>query len=294
MKEHAICFQCEGVPLLGIVHEPEISVNVGMIIVVAGGPQYRVGVNRQFVMLARMLADRGIPVLRFDHRGTGDSGGECGGFLNMSADIESAVSELKTRFPQLDKIALWGECESASAIAFYAHTDPRVCGLFLVNPWIRTEGGEARTYLKHYYLSRLFDKELWGKIASGKFSFVQSFKSFLQLIHMAKKDAGSAEIDKDSVDLAQLPLPVRLEKSVGLYDGEMFIITSGRDFIAQEFNDYVASSKEWKSLSESERMQICNMPDADHTFSRLEWREELFDHTREWIEKSFITSRIDQ
>jgi len=47
------------------------------VLIVVGGPQYRVGSHRQFVMLARFLADHGVPCMRFDYRGMGDVSGEC-------------------------------------------------------------------------------------------------------------------------------------------------------------------------------------------------------------------------
>ena len=288
MIEQATIFQCNNSQLLGIVHCPEMAIKVGLIIVVAGGPQYRVGVNRQFVMMGRMFAKQNIPVLRFDHRGIGDSGGQYRGFVDMDDDIRSAIDELMTRFPDLDKIILWGECESASAIAFYAHTDPRVSGLIMINPWIRTEQGEAKTYLKHYYLSRLFDKELWHKIFSGKFSITASFKSFLELLFKARNSSNNSKNIQSENQLSQLPLPVRLEKSVDLYNGDIYIITSGRDLIAQEFSDYCKSSDEWQNILNSKRLKIDVIQEADHTFSRIEWRSELFSKMNLWIEDNFV------
>jgi len=284
MSERAIHFSCEGAPLLGVIHEPDVQAKTGLIIVVAGGPQYRVGVNRQFVMLARMLAAQGVVTLRFDHRGTGDSGGDYRGFLGMSEDINCAINELMSTNPDLENVILWGECESASAIAFYAHLDPRVSGIFLVNPWIRTEEGEAKTYLKHYYLGRLLDRSLWSKLVSGSFSYRESIGSLFGFVGSAvsrKRSTGTA-LNRD--ELQDLPLPQRLERSVEKFLGKVFIITSGRDFIAQEFRDYVAVSQVWKKILSSVGVQEYVVENADHSFSRLEWREELFEHTRSWVD----------
>jgi hypothetical protein len=66
MNEHAVVFPCEEDALLGIVHAPDQAGTTGVVIIVAGGPQYRVGAHRQFVVLGRELARQGIPVLRFD------------------------------------------------------------------------------------------------------------------------------------------------------------------------------------------------------------------------------------
>ncbi len=286
MSECPVIIPCEDASLIGIIDNPDAATKTGVVIVVAGGPQYRVGAHRQFVTLARMLSDRNIISLRFDHRGTGDSGGEFRGFIDMYTDIRSAIDTLCTKVPELDNIVLWGECESATAIAFYAYTDSRVKGLFMVNPWIRTEEGEAKTFLKHYYWDRLFEKEFWLKLKSGKFSINNSIKSFFQLLRSVRVKTKDSKVSGND-ELANLPLPERLEKSCNMFSGKIFTLTSGKDYIAQEFKDYILDSSIWQKMIDDKKMIFEDIADSDHTFSRLEWREELMNHTGEWIENNF-------
>ena len=70
--EQALVFDCAGERMLGIVAIPEAAQATGVLILV-GGPQYRVGSHRQFLLLARRLATDGIAAMRFDFRGMGDS-----------------------------------------------------------------------------------------------------------------------------------------------------------------------------------------------------------------------------
>tara|TARA_R110000851_G_scaffold86648_5_gene188567 strand:+ start:32238 stop:33158 length:921 start_codon:yes stop_codon:yes gene_type:complete len=297
MNEHAVVFPCEEDALLGIVHAPDQAGTTGVIIIVAGGPQYRVGAHRQFVVLGRELARQGIPVLRFDHRGTGDSGGAFRGFLDMDADIRSAIDMLFTQCGNLKRVMLWGECESASAAAFYAYRDPRVAGIFMVNPWIRTEAGQAKTYLKHYYWNRLRDPRFWQKIRTGQFSLMRSLKAWLQLLrHVAQnasKSNGDSKKASDTEELTSLPLPERLTKSLQRFPGKTYILTSGNDYIAQEFKDFTYSSTIWKSSGLQEKIFFNDMADADHTFSRTVWRTELFEQTAQWL-KNHLTDQPDQ
>jgi len=281
MKEEPVVFDCYAEPLVGIIHEPEKPMTTGVIIIVAGGPQYRVGAHRQFVTLSRLLSSQGVPVLRFDHRGTGDSSGEYRGFIDMDDDIESAIEILFAKFPQLEQVALWGECESASAAAFYAHNDARVSGIFMVNPWIRTQAGQAKTYLKHYYWNRLKDPQFWKKIGSGQFSFIYSLKAYIQLRYHARKKQPDNNSKQDS--LAELPLPERLTKSLQLFNGKLFILTSGNDYIAQEFKDFMKISELWRQSGLDKKVTFQEIQDADHTFSRTEWRSELFNQTVKWL-----------
>ena len=56
--ERALVFECEGEQLVGIVAAPEAA-RVGVLVIV-GGPQYRAGSHRQYVLLSRRLASAGV------------------------------------------------------------------------------------------------------------------------------------------------------------------------------------------------------------------------------------------
>ncbi|MFV0277719.1 MAG: hydrolase 1, exosortase A system-associated [Parahaliea sp.] len=290
MTEIPVVFDCQGAPLVSIVHRPELRSTTGVLIVVAGGPQYRVGAHRQFVELGRRLADSGIAVMRFDHRGTGDSGGDYGGYLDMNEDIRAATDRFLQEVPELSSVALWGECESATAAAFYAHHDPRIQGIFMVNPWIRTEAGRAKTYLRHHYWNRLRDPQFWRKLKSGEFSLRNSLSSLIELLKSSKRKAPTKGAVVDSTTTQ--PLPERFTLGLSQFSGEMVILTSGRDYIAQEFTDFMQSSGIWKRSGLNRRIVFSEMTDADHTFSRAIWREELFATTERWLQH--LPSRAPQ
>ena len=114
MNEQAIGFDCRGERLVAVLHPGADDARRGVVIVV-GGPQYRVGSHRQFVMLARHLARAGVPVLRFDYRGMGDSEGSHPGFEHVGPDIEAAIDLLCARAPSVREIILWTLCDAASA-----------------------------------------------------------------------------------------------------------------------------------------------------------------------------------
>jgi hypothetical protein len=90
VAQQASTFACEGEWLVGIVSRPPQPRPRGVLIVV-GGPQYRVGSHRQFALLANRLAGQGTPVMRFDYRGMGDSSGESRDFEQVSPDLRAAV-----------------------------------------------------------------------------------------------------------------------------------------------------------------------------------------------------------
>ena len=132
-NEHALTFDCEGESLVGILSGAGLPAGRGVLIVV-GGPQYRVGSHRQFALLARHLAKHGVPTLRFDYRGMGDSDGEVRTFERVGEDIRCAIDRFFASVPGLKDVVIWGLCDAASAALFYAHQDARVSGLILLNP----------------------------------------------------------------------------------------------------------------------------------------------------------------
>mgnify|MGYP000113667174 FL=1 len=100
-REQAVSFPVAGDLALGIAALPELTAELteqpgdcGVLIAV-GGPQYRVGSHRQFLLLSRRLAAEGFPVFRFDYRGMGDSDGAMRSFENVSEDIAAAVDTFR-------------------------------------------------------------------------------------------------------------------------------------------------------------------------------------------------------
>ena len=81
--EETTVFACAGEPQVGIMAVPETPEQIAVVVIV-GGPQYRVGSHRQFLLLSRALASAGFAVLRFDYRGMGDSPGKLRDFQAVS------------------------------------------------------------------------------------------------------------------------------------------------------------------------------------------------------------------
>jgi uncharacterized protein len=289
--EQAIQFQCGSDRLIGIMSAPEFPGACGVLIIV-GGPQYRAGSHRQFTLLARYLAARGIPAMRFDQRGVGDSEGEPRSFENIDEDVRSAVDAFTTRIPGLNQIVIWGLCDAASAALFYAPSDSRIAGVILLNPWVRTPQAKAKTYLRHYYLRRLIDPALWRKIWQRSFDYgaaLRSLSAFLgvalrRLPRPAAQDTASDGAPRVlSHNDAAMPFPERMAESVSRFNGKVLIILSVDDFTAQEFQDTVKRSRKWRRALRTRSVTYRHLPAANHTFSRQEWREQVAEWTALWI-----------
>lgn len=285
IEERGISFDCEGCWLYGVLSLPAaMTQSARGVVLVVGGPQYRVGSHRQFTLLARELASQGVPVLRFDYRGMGDSEGELRDFSDVGPDLRAAIDSFFAEVPGLREVVLWGLCDAASAAMFYAHQDQRVTGMVLLNPWARTEAGAARAYLRHYYLGRLFDPGLWKKIAAGRFDLAAAVRSFRGLLGKAARGMGRSGPAPESVPAASPALPDRMLAGYARFRGHTLFVTSGADLTAREF-EALASSPSWRRLMRGKRVARECLRDADHTFSRAEWRDQVARWTADWLRR---------
>jgi uncharacterized protein len=281
-QAHAFTFDCEGETLVGLLHRPagqaqdRDAARTGVVVVV-GGPQYRAGSHRQFVHLAQHLAAAGHPVLRFDARGMGDSSGAQRSFEDLDADIGAAIQALVQHQPEVQRVVLWGLCDGASAALLYLQRqgDPRVRGLCLLNPWVRSEASLARTQVKHYYRQRLMQREFWAKLFSGQVAG----KAVRDLVGSLK----AARQPVEAAPAAELPFQVRMARAWQSFDGPVLLVLSGRDYTAREFTETVAAHPAWNGALARPGVQRHDARAADHTFSAAADRIEVEQVTAAWL-----------
>jgi len=270
--ERAFFFACDSESLPGIVACPRAAPEadkescIGVLIVV-GGPQYRVGSHRQFVLLARTLAAEGVPCMRFDYRGMGDASGEPRAFDAVEHDIRVAIDAFFSEVPTLSGVMLWGLCDGASAAALYAGNDPRIDGLLLLNPWVHDEAGEARVFLRHYYPQRLRSRVFWAKLLRGGIHPLHSLREYWRTLRRACSAAQGVH---------RQALPERMLLALRMLALPWWVILSGKDYVAREF-EQIAASPAWAELYPA-RMP-CHVPEADHTFSSAASRRAVEEKT---------------
>ena len=278
--EQAIIFPCAVENLLGIVAVPEQSKSTGVLIIV-GGPQVRVGSHRQFLLLSRSLAEAGYPVMRFDTRGMGDSTGELHDFEAINKDIAAAIDAFQTNHPSVERIVLWGLCDAVSASLLYwaATADPRIEGLVLLNPWVRSEATLARTQIKHYYGQRLLQAEFWRKFLSGNLGVGKALVDLLGNLKKSRQQTNQANKTETQ------PFQERMLRTMQGFAGPVLILLSGNDYTAKEFLETVDKDKARGSVLQCANITQTTIPEADHTFSSAEWRARVEEITRQWLDK---------
>ena len=135
LEQRALRFHSAGAGLIGIVDVPERPLVRGMLLL-PDTTQYRSGSHRQFTLLSRLLAARGVAVMRFDRRGAGDSEGEPGasGAAQPAEDIAAAMKEFFIHVPEMKESVILAPGDAAALALAYAAGDARVTGLALLAP----------------------------------------------------------------------------------------------------------------------------------------------------------------
>ena len=308
--EEAIVMHCKGEHMLAVLTPPQPQqahpglADTGVIIIV-GGPQYRVGSHRQFVHLARSLAQQGVTALRFDTRGMGDSSGAQRTLEAIEADIGAAIDSLQAARPAIKRVVLWGLCGGASAALLYVRhfDDARVQGLVLVNPWVRTDESLARTRLSHYYVKRLGQRAFWLKLLSFKLAPREAAAELMENIrvlrharagssnHAGGPPAGHAAQSAQPGQAVSMSAPLyqRMAQAWAQFDGPKLLVLSGEDFTAQEFVDTAAAYPLWQQNLAQPGVTRFDVPGADHTFSDRTAQQSVQTQTWQWLVQALAT-----
>ena len=276
INEHPLWLQGEGFDMLGIVSLPAAGTptqRTGVVIIV-GGAQYRVGSHRQFVQLARFLSAAGFPVLRFDLPGMGDSPGELPAFEDTTPHIAAAINGFQQQYPGVERVVLWGLCDGASASLLYVDAThaPRIAGLALLNPWVRSEVSLARARVKHYYRQRLLEAEFWRKLFKGRVGL------------NALKDFGGSVRRMSGAAPAKQSFQDRMAQAWRSFDRPILLLLSERDLTAQEFVEHANLSATWAGWNTPARVAQHTLQQADHTCSARVSAHQCEELTRRWLQ----------
>ncbi len=214
-------------------------------LIVSGGNEIRCGAHRGMARLAATLASAGVPVLRFDRRGIGDSTGDNSGFEGSADDISAAAAAL--RASGVDRIVGFGNCDAASALALF-HDTAGIDALVLSNPWT---GGSADALpqaaaIRARYAERLRDPREWVRMLRGGVDFPKLISG------LAKVARTPSEVDG---------LPLRMAAALRRSGVPGTILLAALD------NTAIAFADAWAKTSERPTVAIETLQSASHSYA---------------------------
>jgi alpha-beta hydrolase superfamily lysophospholipase len=270
--------------LFGILTQPDAATGKPAVLLLNAGSIHHVGPHRLYVRLARELARRGHPVLRFDFEGIGDSilrgpGRENHPYVaRPTEDVRAAIDFLRERGHE--RFVLVGLCSGAYHVfkAGLELRDVPIERLVSINPWYFEwrEGLSLDTTVNHYesvaaYRSAARDPARWKKLLRGEVDLARLAR--VGWAHVAKTARGRWEdlretaspasgtrLSRDLRTLGELRRPFHLIQS----DGE-----PAETILATE------AALASRRLARANLLTIRHVRGADHTFSRAAHREEL-------------------
>ncbi|WP_162806218.1 hydrolase 1, exosortase A system-associated [Sphingosinicella terrae] len=182
------------------------------LLLVTGGSQTRVGSHRMSESLSKSLSKAGIPCIRFDRRGVGDSEGEDPGFRASGPDIAAAAAAFRDEQPQLRRLIGFGLCDGATASALFGDA-AGLDGLILVNPWLveAASGEPPPAAIRRHYRERLLSLDGWKRLLTGAVDYRKLFRGVLK----SGQTAPSTLAQEVAVAMARHRLPVELILATG-------------------------------------------------------------------------------
>jgi alpha-beta hydrolase superfamily lysophospholipase len=178
--------------LFGILTRPadttRMPPSLPAVLLLNSGTDYRVGLHRLSVKLARRWAAAGFAVLRFDLSGIGDSQPAEG--VENDPFPPSAMNDVRAAVEAMSgwgtSFVLAGRCSGAQHAQRAAIRDPGLSGIVLLNPIPSTllnqdQYSEYREVVQpsRAYLRALFSTEKWGRLLRGKVRVGHALKVLL-------------------------------------------------------------------------------------------------------------------
>lgn len=200
MSRSQLFFACEGAELAATIDAAPGSTGL---LIVSGGNEIRSGTQDGMAQLAARIAAHGYPVMRFDRRGVGDSGGANGGFLSSAPDIAAALRCFRVQQPQLDRIIGLGNCDAASALALF-RTELSLDHSVLTNPWLfdGPDAAPSPSVVRARYRDRLRSLRFYRDLINGRIALGKAVRG----LQVAKAKAQPSELaDRICAALATQP-----------------------------------------------------------------------------------------
>ena len=264
--------------LYGILTEPTGNARrqIGVIFLNAG-VVHHVGPHRAYVKLARHVATMGIPALRFDFSGIGDSRRSDDGASFEDQTIRDARSamEIFERLTGIRRFILVGICSGANNAFTVAQHDARVAGLLLIDGHAYAT---ARTLIERMRQRFQYD---------ARRAATTRLRRYLhRLLHWSERGPASTAPDQSVQPTASVSRPSR-----GLYAQQMqalvdrgvqiHLVYSGSILEAYSYANQFREC--FRKEAFVNKVQCTYDPAIDHTLTTLDAQQRLFSLTTAWL-----------
>lgn len=308
-----VTFPCEGYRLVGSLHPTDAPARYGVILL-NQGPVDRGGSHRLYIKLANRLSSLGVPVLRFDARGVGESGGmwegedrgisifEVYGHIQRGAwkpDTLAAIDYM-LRQTGVERVVLGGLCGGAVTAIFAGAEHPAVHAMFVIGTPVTFSAVTRRTSdlpdaiiarESASYVRKLVRLSSWKRF----FSFQTDYRTLVHvfLVQVVRRWQRVKGVNLDpSLNDENVNIPLFKAMDAVCRRGKRLLVIFGEnDYLWQEFQEHLPRfGKDRTRLP----FELVTIPDANHTLTEDRWQETFFTTVHDWIGRLAGRNRLEQ
>jgi len=193
LRERPVIFDGPDGRLFGVLTEPLGARKELTALLLNAGPQRRTGPNRMWVEIARRWAASGVPTLRLDLAGIGDSDGDAAALVRVTEFYKQAyVEQARAALEMLgerglpERFVVLGLCAGCYWAANAALEDERVAAVIMLNPrtLVFDEWRHALRRTRHLR-ERMLRPSTWRKVLSGDIRLAKHLETGRTLIGRA-------------------------------------------------------------------------------------------------------------
>ena len=297
-----------GLRLFGVLHTPDGGAKTDLaVILLSPGVKGRVGPERLYCTMTDRLVSLGLPVLRFDFYGLGDSEGEVseellkdvynhiqvGRFVNDTTDsMDWMAQTCGTR-----RFIMSGLCGGAITGLLAAQHDTRVAGLLALaitpvldsrsaNPTLYMTAGQLSD-MRRTYLDKLLSPMAWLRLLTFKSDYRVMWRALAQPFRQkparTADPAAAAPPEADNANPLFPPAFFAMTES----HRPILLVFGGSDRLLWEFQEKFVARHQDRLAACASCYEVHTIPLANHVLSFEPWQQEMLDASSTWLRRWF-------
>lgn len=272
--------------LVGILTQPAgVSASHRLAIVITNsGIIHRVGANRVHVRLARHLASLGVPCLRYDLPGIGDSDAA----LDTATLEKARLQATRMAFDALqqsgiaERFVMIGLCSGADHSFEVSCADQRVHGVVLLDPTTMFATPRHQFNQLMRLVQRASKVQVWRRLLKREITVLPSARNGFRGL----PDVGAPTLASRSVDVARGQAALEGFRTLVRRDVRLFLIITQHNREVYSYERQLFDA--FPELPELESLtRVARRLSAQHTFSDETDRQFLESSIADWLADSF-------
>jgi hypothetical protein len=294
-----------GLTLFGILELPlRPAVSDLAVVLLSPGVKMRVGPQCLYRRMADEFLAIGLPVLRFDCHGLGDSEGtlpeellrdvynhiEVGRFVDDTVDAMDWLQQSRG----YGRFILAGLCGGAITGLLAGERDRRVAGLLGIGltAVLASRAADASRYMtsgqladaRHMYTRRLMSPQAWYRLLTLKADYRLIGRLITHTFRRGRPAPPPAAAPAD--DDANPRFPPAFFSMLAT-NRPMLLVFGGSDRLRWEFEEKFAARHKERLAAMPPLFDVHIVPDANHVLSTREWHGEMLAVSRAWLGRHF-------